>query len=354
MLFGALDLDSTQCAVQEFVAEEEFTGLVTVQCFDEAALLGKMEEFAQYVKQKTVIKKPSATDDTDACKGFWMHKCVFPCVVERWSRVWVTLKEDKLQWNLPNSTQVQGTVPLNHVLELTQLSLLHTAAPRKFARNGMQLRLTDAVNPLVVALCGETMAATKDLVTKLRTKAKEAPAAENKSPSPVREVSPGQAQAPPEVASFHVWCCRSGFSKWTRSTWQLQSKHIVHYSDDAPAKYLFALGQVQDVALSSCTGVSPPQRFRSFGFVMHMSEGGSLFCCAESLHERNRVVAALKKAVLRLSIATQYSRSASQMSHAADATPMKNRIPGSTPAKSASKSVRRGHSADPHTDANDE
>ncbi|CUG88272.1 Hypothetical protein, putative [Bodo saltans] len=310
------------------MAFEQFFSVLVSTCHDSTTLLERMEEFVhvassgQANRSESAAPAPSGTTtaatpratqvhrSVDVTSGFWAHKCVFPSVLEHWSRVWVVYHDDakKLTWSSANSTKVQGSIPVSHMLRVRLSAMISPNAPRKFAKNGISVQLTEGANPLLVSLCPESIDCTHELLQVLR-KAKqrsERIATEQRRNESARGAPPPST---PRYAFTTVWCCRSGFDTFSRTLWTVAGDRVIHKATDADRESYWLLSDVIDVSAAPLQGLKAPAKYKSFGFTIKF-RGGALFCCAEGPTERDELVDSLKKGLFRQYIAN-HARSSS-------------------------------------------
>ncbi|EKF30227.1 hypothetical protein MOQ_005968 [Trypanosoma cruzi marinkellei] len=270
-----------------------------------------MQSFFSTAKRKerpTVLTAPQ-----ELCAGFWAYRCVKPCVVEDWQRVWVVLENDtRLVIRRPNIKKPELTIPVGHVIKCQLSSMLGTQAPRSCAKNGLYLQLSSGINPVLLLLCPQRVANAHALVKMfIRSVSQKTSgmagdvvaeandALRNKSEAKIAAPASGEiCRTEDAFGGTVVWCCRGGCSKFVRSVWTLAGDFIVHHVAGEKEKFAWSLATLKDVYLVNELGMRPPVPAAKHAFVV-LHEKGSLFCCTETAAARDAVVGYMKRVVFK-------------------------------------------------------
>eukprot|EP00744_Colponema_vietnamica_P008520 GILI01012144.1.p1 GENE.GILI01012144.1~~GILI01012144.1.p1 ORF type:complete len:451 (+),score=43.42 GILI01012144.1:137-1354(+) len=266
---------------------DKFKKVITPYCGSESAMLERMQAVVAKVNSQLLSSPVNAPSVLKT--GFWAHKCVLPAVSEAWQRVWVTCDDITLSWAVENSSRSQGTIPIVNLVDAHLSCMTSSKAPRKFFRNGVTLQLNRAANPLQLVLCCEVSENAHKLLKHIRHQRLQAAKAELQSMQAALSILP---------QGVAVWSCRSGFNRWTRSLWVVDGDRIIHKGDGDSESREWPLQTINSVSLAISGDLSPPLKYKSYGFSL-LFAGGSLFCCAESYSGRDEIVGAIKKALVR-------------------------------------------------------
>ncbi|KEG15425.1 hypothetical protein DQ04_00081240 [Trypanosoma grayi] len=317
LLAAAVCDDISPEPLEKVVSFERFRQLLTRGCLCEADAVAKMRGFLLTVNRRTRPQRLNPSRELRV--GFWAHKCVRPCVMEKWDRVWVALDADtRLILRKPNAREPEMTIALSRVLKCRLASMLQTQAPRACAKNGLYLQLSVGPNPILLLLCPQRVEHAHALVRFFRRGLKaESTGAGGSSPSPERgakehnggSCDDGKAARNPTCVLYAtpVWCCRSGCSNYIRSFWLIVGDHIVHYAEGEQKRYSWSMTAVRDVYIANELAVKPPLGFARYGFVVS-HDNGSLLCCAESAGARDALVDEMKRALFKLFLLSNNAR----------------------------------------------
>lgn len=186
----------------DFVTEPEFAALVAA--FGDARVLGaceaayhvrRAEAFVKRCNNALLTEAPAAAAAPPAGRqsaavmaktgrelrgGFWVHRCLFPCVRPSWKRCWAFVNASpaaaaggaqgrvlsRLSICFPGSAKVDLSLPFDRVLACflqavpgsgSDFTAAAAVPPQPFAKNGLVLRLAGGPNPLEVRVCCEAM-----------------------------------------------------------------------------------------------------------------------------------------------------------------------------------------------------
>lgn len=335
LLSNCLEMSVDSC--DEAVSLTGFRLSVTAVCDSEATLIAKMRSFLSTLRgmgQEETAEpgKPARRDaPVDLGRGIWAYKCVFPMVIESWTRVWLTTRDGRLLWHLPNHRKPQGSVPLSQVLDARLTAMVQTKAPRTVSKNGLRLRLTGGANPVFLAICTETMAAAQTLVAAVRE------AVGHKEESPDRFTRGEKLLSSPKATvsgeSIDVHVLRSGQHRWTKTSWKVAGDVVEHTesgSINVPTRFRFPINAVNEVdTAADLSSLSPPTRgtmAKHCTFVLRFADC-DLFCCVERPKDRETLLGQLRVALLRGRLLRAHG------SPLKTKTPVKVDLPGSTPMK---------------------
>ena len=291
---------------------DEFVRVITVCCDSESRMLESMQDFltkldaavvaddqqnsravAQLTPKQRRIASLRSTPVDLSC-GCWAHACVFPTIIERWSRVWVVLRDGVVQWTTANSKTAEGSIKLSQMREVRLQSMLANKAPRPCAKNGVTFRLSNDPNPIVVAICFDEMFHAQQMLKAVRELFRQLPPANRAletSPTP-KEGSP----VPPEKTST-VWCCRSGFQQFVKQEWAVSGSGIVYRGSEKEKRCIKSsvIAGVRYLPSSPPAPYPSDMRLRPHGFVIAFGDRSLLFCFCESSSIRQELVEQIKR-----------------------------------------------------------
>jgi hypothetical protein len=338
LLASCLGVDVDAC--DSTVARAEFRQSMTSVCDSEADMVTQMSDFLATVDgcrddgadgKNASPKKFGA----DIARGVWAYKCVFPVVIEQWTKVWLTVRDGRLQWHLGNHQQPQGNVPLAQVVDAKLASMLPTKAPKYFAKNGVRLRLTSGANPVYLALCTESMTLAHDVLAAVRAGSEQLSATAGRSASPLSQRSASVQSAvspkrPAAAAGSTVWTMRSGQTKWAQTKWVVSGNLVVHSADNG-VRGNFEIGGIREISTAAnFAAMSPPVRgsAKLCSFVLSFADC-DLLCCADRPQTRETLLAQIKTTMLKERLMRDHGKG----------------VPASPTTRSASAAVVDGSSA---------
>ncbi|RNF26030.1 uncharacterized protein Tco025E_01735 [Trypanosoma conorhini] len=314
LFFQAIGVEMLAGPRTELVSFEEFRQLLTRACQSEAEVVGRMRRFTSAAKRRE--RPTSLTPSQELRVGFWAYRCVKPCVVEDWRRVWVVLEDGaRLVIRRPNARAAELTIAAGHVIKCRLSSMLATQAPRPCAKNGLYLQLSVGANPVLLLLCPQRVLHAHALVKMFRLGVKreppavardavaemtEAPKDKNEDKITAAAAGAGGAICRPGSAprATKVWCCRGGCSTFVRSVWVLAGDVVVHSTEGEQQQFTWSLATARDVYLVNQLAIKPPTGVAKNAFVI-VHETGSLFCCTETAAARDALVAYIKRVLFK-------------------------------------------------------
>ena len=292
-------------------------------------------------------------------RGVWAHVCVFPSVMEQWSRVWLRITDRVLTWQLPNATSHSGSVPLAVVEACYLMSMLTTRAPRTFAKNGVELLLSgvhfDRSGPVHLAICPEQMIVSQALVTSIRSgmEARRGTVAAVDAPSKSPALTTGALPA-----STTVYSLRAGQQAWVKNHWYVVGDRILFSSTpvlaaDASLCAYWSVSRITSVSPDSHDGfaaLQPPLSRVSplccFSVSVEDPKGGGamtdLFCICERPHDRETLLNQIRVALIKAKILNTSSMSPQRQLSEVVA---RQRLPGSPTIVASPSSSRKANAS---------